>query len=99
MRVLGGQAVKPESRKEANGASGNKFGGDGQTMMLCDRSVSERINAASRAHEEPLAMEAQEKLSGDSKSLNIARTDQWLVRSEAQDTFCGRSGPHVAFCR
>lgn len=71
----------------------------GQSMMLGDRNVGERIDAASRAHEEPLAVKAQQKLPGDSKSLNISRTDQWLVRGEAQNTFCGRSGPHVAFYR
>jgi hypothetical protein len=80
--------VEPKSREEANDASGNTFGSDGQSMMLRDRTVGERINAASRAHEEPLAVEAQQKLSGDSKSLNITRTDQCLVRGEAQNTFC-----------
>ncbi len=44
-------------------------------------------------------MEAQQKLTGYSKSLNVARPDKWLVRREAQYTFCGRSSPHVAFYR
>jgi hypothetical protein len=91
--------VEPESREQANDASGNTLGSDCQSVMLRDRTVGERVDAASRAYKEPLTVEAQQKLSGDSKSLNITRTDQWLARSEAQNTFCGRSGRHVAFYR
>ena len=91
--------MEAESREEANDPSGNTLGSDGQRVMLRDRAVSERIDAASRAHENPLAVEAQQKLSGDSKSLNVTRTDQWLACGEVQNTFCGRSGRHVAFYR
>lgn len=56
------------------------------------------VVAAGQYHFEP-GEEMQQKLSGNSNGLNIARMDQWLVRSEAQNTFCGCSGPHVAFYR
>jgi hypothetical protein len=75
--------MEAESREEANDPSGNTLGSDSQGMMLSDRTFGERIDTPSGAHEEPLAVEAQQKLSGYSKSLNVARPYQWLVRSEA----------------
>ena len=91
--------MEADSREEANDPLGNTLGSDGQSVVLRHRTVGERIDTASRAQEEPLAVQAQQKLSGYSKSLNVARPDQWLVRSEAQYTFCGRSSRHVAFYR
>ncbi len=91
--------MEAESRQQANDRLGNTLGSDGQSVVLRYRTVGERIDTASWAHEKPLAMEAQQKLPGDSKSLNVARPDQWLVRSEAQYSFCGGSSPHVAFYR
>jgi hypothetical protein len=71
--------MEAEGREEANDPTGNTLGSDSQGVVLRYRVVGKRIYTASRAHEEPLAVETQQKLSGDSKSLNVARPDQWLV--------------------
>lgn len=99
MRVLSGQAVEAESREEASDPSRNTLSSDSQSMMLSDRTLGERIDTSSGAHEDSLAVQAEQKLSRDSKRLNVARTNQWLVRRKAEDAFCSGSGPHVAFYR
>jgi hypothetical protein len=91
--------MEPESREQANDASGDTFGSDSQSVMLRNRSVRERVDAASGTCEESLAVKAQQKLTGDSKGFNIARTHQWLARGESQDPLWGRSLRHVAFYR
>jgi len=99
MRVLSGKTVEPKSREEADDSSGDKFGSYGQAVMFRHGRMGECINAPSGTHEQPLPVKAEQKLSGDTKRLNIASTDQGLTRRKAQNPLSGWAGWHVSFCR
>jgi hypothetical protein len=80
MWVLCCQTVEPKRREEANDAAGDKFGSHGETVMFRDGRIGESIDAPSGPHEEPLPVKTEQKLSGDSKRLDVAGTDQRLSR-------------------
>ena len=94
-----GQAMKTECGEQTNNAPRNAFGCHGETVVLRDRRLREGVDAACLANEETLPVQAQQGFSGDSQCLDIARTNQRLMRREIQDSFAGRGFPHVALCR
>ncbi len=98
MRVLRGQAMKPKSRQQADDASRNEFCGDRETVMFGDRRFRKCVDAARRAHEEPLAVESKQRLSGHPKLRNVAGTNQRLLTRQFQNPF-GCSLWHVALRR
>ena len=95
MRILRRQRVEAKRRKQANDASWNQFQGNGKGVMLRDRGIGEGIHSASGSDKGTLPVKAEQRLSGYSKSFDVTRPDQRLVRRESKDSF-GGSAPHVS---
>jgi hypothetical protein len=97
--ILSGQAMETECGEQTNDAPRNAFGGHGETVVFRDRRLRKGVDAACVAIKETLPVQAQQRFSGDSQCLDIARTNQRLMRCEIQDSFAGRGFRHVALCR
>ena len=97
VRVLGCQAVESKCRQKANDASRNEFGSHSKTMMFGNRRLGERVNTASWASKEPLAVEAKQRLPGDPTSFDVARTDERLVSCQFETRFMAVLGMLLYF--
>jgi hypothetical protein len=91
--------MKTECGEQTNNAPRNAFGCHGETVVFRDWRLRKGVDAACVAIEETLPVQAQQRFSGDSQCLDIARTNQRLMRCEIQDSFAGRCFRHVALCR
>lgn len=82
VRVLCGQALKPQDRQQANHTSRNELGGGSKTVVFGHACFGKRVHPASRTSEQTLAVAAHQRLPRHPKLHNFALTPNGAILAD-----------------